>query len=204
MHRLLLVLVACLTVSAVGAAPVISGDYDGLLIGVDRHGTLTGYFESSTGNGQFSCIFFMRGKVSDPTMYIDTWFPEDRDPKEVIPGKIESLIEKGKVLIRTTLKEEHGGCWNVQRFASEPVSFSLTEQGSWESIRVVSAKKAIFFNDPSNVHPRRAYVVKGNALRVFETQAGWVRAEYVSGDRKRTQGWISERDLYRSDSPATK
>jgi len=185
------------------AASVTSGDYDGLLVGVDRQGSLTAYFESATGNGQFSCVFFVSGKVKSRTFRVDTWFPADRNPKEVISGVIDEVTVSGKPAIRLTLEDEHGGCWNVQRFASEPASLTLDEQGSWEAIRVVAAGKAYFYDDTSRAHPCRAYVVRGNPLRVFETRTGWVRAEYVSPERKRTSGWILERDLFSPASPAT-
>ncbi|WP_296002282.1 hypothetical protein [Rugamonas sp.] len=204
MRRIFLALILSLFAAFSTAAPINSGDYGGLLIGVDQQGTLTGYFESSTKNGQFSCIFFVSGKIGAPMVHVDTWFPADRDPKEVIAGTIEADAETGGNAIRVALKEEHGGCWNVQHFASEPASFRLTEVGTWQAIRVVSAKKAYFYEDSMGARPRKAYVVQGNALRVFEQQSGRVRVEYVSPENKRTRGWISERDLYSAQSPATK
>lgn len=204
MLRLTLALSLSLATAITTATPIVSGDYNGLLIGVDWHGTLTGYFESSTGNGQFSCIFFFNGKSTEPKTSVDSWFPADRELKEVIPGTIEARAENGSNSVRVMLKEEHGGCWNVQHFASEPASFRLTEEGAWHAIRVVSATKAYFYDDSTSVNPRKAYVVQGNALRVFEWHSGRARVEYVSPKRKRTHGWILESDLYSAQSPATK
>jgi hypothetical protein len=192
--------VCCLAWPCV-AAPVVSGDYDGFLIGVDRNGTLTGYFESSTGNGQFSCIFFVSGKIGHSVDSVDTWFPGERDPKEVIHGVLEQMSSNGKPAIRLKLDEEHGGCWNVQHFASDQSTFVLTEQGSWTSIRIVASQKAFFYDEPSNSSPRKAYAVKGNALRVFDTREGWVSAEYVSPENRRTRGWIREQDLFAATRP---
>lgn len=196
MKKVLICLITFLAWPCV-AAPVVSGDYEGFLIGVNRNGSMTGYFESSTGRGQFSCIFFVSGKASG----VDTWFPGDHDPKEVIHGVLEQVSSSGKPAIRLKLEEEHGGCWNVQRFASEQSTFALTEQGNWDSIRIVASKKAYFYDDPSSSNPRKAYVVTGNVLRVFETREGWVRAEYVGPANRRTQGWIPERDLFSAISP---
>ncbi len=185
------------------AVPMASGDYDGFLVGVDRSGILTGYFESSTGAGQFSCIFFVSGKVTGSSSNrVQTWFPGDRDPKEVIHGVLEHVSSNGKPAVRLKLDEEHGGCWNVQRFASDPSAFVLTEQGRWESIRIISSKKAYFYDDPSSPKARKAYAVTGNALRVFEVRDGWVKGEYVSPENRRTRGWISERDLFSAKPPA--
>lgn len=200
MKKALIWLIACLAWPC-GAAPVVSGDYGGFLVGVDRSGSLTGYFESSTGRGQFSCIFFVSGKAIGKASGVDTWFPGDRDPKEVIHGVLEQVSSGGKPAIRLKLEEEHGGCWNVQHFASDQSTFALTEQGNWEQIRIVASKKAYFYDDPSSSKPRKAFVVTGNALRVFETREGWVRAEYVGPANRRTQGWIPERDLFSAMSP---
>jgi hypothetical protein len=112
------------------------------------------------------------------------------------------MTVNGKPAIRLKLEEEHGGCWNVQRFASDPSTFALTEPGSWESIRIVASKKAYFYDDPSSPKPRKAYAVTGNALRVFETHDGWARAEYVGPESQLTRGWVLERDLFSAKGPA--
>lgn len=204
LHKFILALSFSLITAFSTAAPIVSGNYDGLLVGIDQQGILTGYFESSTGNGQFSCIFFVSGKLDNLKIRIDSWFPADRDPNEVIKGTIEALPENGKPAIRVTLKEEHGGCWNVQHFASEPASFKLTEEGVWQAVRVVAVKKAYFYDDELGARPRKAYVVQGNALRVFAWRSGRAQVEYVNSEGKRTRGWISERDLYSAQSPVGK
>lgn len=201
MHKILIWLTALAAWPCL-AAPLVSGDYSGFIVGVDRNGSMTGYFESFTGGGQFSCIFFVSGKVRGSANRVDTWFPGDRDPRELIHGVIERVTSGGKPAVRLKLEEEHGGCWNVQRFASDPSTFALTEQGSWESVRIVASKKAYFYDAPSSSKPRKAYVVTGNALRVFETRDGWVKAEYVGPENRRTRGWISERDLFSAKSPS--
>jgi hypothetical protein len=201
-HKKILIWLITLAAWPCLAAPVVSGDYGGFLVGVDRYGSLTGYFESSTGRGQFSCIFFVSGKVGGLADRVDTWFPGDRDPQEVIHGVLEQVTSDGKPAIRLKLEEEHGGCWNVQHFASDSSTFAVTEQGSWESVRIVASKKAYFYDDPSSPKPRKAYVVTGNALRVFETRDAWVRAEYVGPESQRTRGWVLERDLFSAKSPA--
>ena len=200
--KILIWLIALATLPAI-AAPVASGDYGGFLVGVDRHGSLTGYFESSTGSGQFNCAFFISGKAIGSADPVATWFPGDRDPKEVIRGVLELVSLKGKPAVRLKLEDEHGGCWNVQRFASDPSTFPLTELGSWVSIRIIASKKAYFYDDPSSPRPRKAYAVTGNALRVFETKDGWVKGEFVSPGNRRTRGWVLERDLFSAQSPAT-
>ena len=52
------------------------------------------------------------------------------------------------------LEDEHGGCCNVQHFASDQSTFELIEQGNWESIRIVASERSYFYNDPSSAMPR--------------------------------------------------
>ena len=202
LKKIVIWLIALVSLPCV-AAPIAPGNYDGFLIGVDRNGVLTGYFESSTGAGQFSCIFFVSGKMTGSVNRVQTWFPSNRKSKEVIHGVLEHVFSNGQPAIRLKLDEEHGGCWNVQTFATDPSTFVLAEQGRWESIRIIASKKAYFYENPSSPKPRKAYAVTGNALRVIETRDGWVRGEYVSPENRRTRGWISERDLFSATNPAT-
>lgn len=87
----------------------------------------------------------------------------------------------------------------IERYnaAQEPVT------GSWKAIRVVASAKAYFRDDPSAQHPRKAFVVAGNAVRIFEERAEWVRAEYVGARGKRTQGWLKESELFPAASPVS-
>jgi len=164
-------------------ASPISGDYDGLLLAVDPSRQLvTGYFESYTVAGQFSCIFYLRGNLGNSVTKIKTWFPSEKDPKEIIEGVIKETSVEGQPAVTVKLEKEHGGCWNVQNFAdsaAEQSLWRLTEAGKWKEIRVVSSPRSYFHDKPQDGTKRKAYVVTGNALRVYEINAGWMRAEFV-------------------------
>jgi hypothetical protein len=202
MLKTLLFSAAVLTVIPCTAAPIASGQYEGLLVGVDQAGLLTGYFESSTGKGQFSCVFFVSGKIAGSTASVKTWFPGGGITEKPIDGVLENIIVAGASEIKVKLEDEHGGCWNVQHFASEPAFFTLTRKGGWEAIRVVSSGKAYFHDHPSSATRRKAYLVTGNPIRVFESRSGWVRAQYASAAERISEGWILESDLYASKSKA--
>lgn len=68
------------------AGPALQpGVYDELLIGYEPSTqTVTGYFHSETGAGQYSCIFYLNGKLSGRTARIESYFPET--PKDRIDG----------------------------------------------------------------------------------------------------------------------
>ena len=117
-------------------------------------------------------------------------------PKERIAG---TLTVGKSVMI--ALREEHGGCWNVQHFADkqQPAAFTLASKHAWRSVRVVKSAKAFFHVAPSAAKKGKAYVVKGDALGVRETKDGFVAADYRAASGKIVSGWVRESELY----PAT-
>ena len=187
------------------AEALVSGTSYQLVLGVDPETkVITGYYESYTGrNAQFSCIFFLRGEAKgEPPYRVRTWYPADEDDSDAIDGEI--WPEDDGVMVQ--LKEEHGGCWNVQHFADEGgTGFASWEKGAWRGVRVVASEKAYFHDKPDEAARRKAYLVTGNPLRVFKTTPGWVDGEYegYSGAGKKvvTKGWIRERDLFRDTPP---
>jgi hypothetical protein len=70
---------------------------------------------------------------------------------------------------------------------------------------VAAAKKAYFHDTPAAAARRKAYVVEGDALRVYETKGGWVHAGYATYVKGKgavvIQGWIRAGDLYPDTVP---
>ncbi len=93
---------------------------------------LTGYYENYTGwdaktnSPQFSCTFyFVARDIYDSPVKIKTWPPGSKI-SDLIEGLLHWSDDQENLTIR--LEEDHGGCWNVQHFSDESVSFKLTEQ----------------------------------------------------------------------------
>lgn len=198
-------LASLLLAPSLAPAQEVSGDSDVFAIAVDRDTrTMTGYYNSSTGYDEatkaprFSCTFYLRGKVEGKPPYrIATWFPADRS--EVIAGALEFSSNASMHTVTIRLKEEHGGCWNVQRFAKkEGATLTLDRTGTWSSIRVAAARKTHFYASPSATRAMRSFVTTGDALKVSSTRPGWVEATFTNGDNKSTRGWIRETDLFPS------
>jgi hypothetical protein len=187
-------------------AQAVSGESSGdLVVAVDRKtGILTGYYHSgtgydeSTGESMFSCIFYIRGRAVGKSPYrIDTWFPDRSKADPVIAGRIAFSRSGAQHKVTITLDEEHGGCWNVQRFADPGgASFELDRMGSWTAVRVVSAPRAYFHAKAQANTRRKAYVTTGDMIRVSPQVAGWVHADYVGDEGPITSGWIREADLF--------
>ena len=170
-----------------------------LLLGVDeKQGIVTGSFEGHGGWDErrsapmFHCTFYLFGEVRGDTFPITTWYPGREDG---IQGRLTFLVHNGRPEVRIKLDTEHGGCWNVQHFADEKgAEFALEKPGRWAAIRVVSAKRAYFHTSADPKTKRKAYVIAGDVLRVFNIQDGWLDAEY--GTERITRGWIKEADVF--------
>ena len=174
-------------------ADIVSGDYDTLLIGVDpATRTVTGYFQDSTGAGQFSCTFYLTGKLHGRETPIRTWFPET--PADVITG---ALVREGPGKFKVALSEDHGGCWNVRHFADkdQPAEFDLETAHPWISIAVVKSNKAWFYDTPHSATHRKAYMVQGDGVGVRAIRGEWLLVDFVSG-AKPVSGWIRKSDVY--------
>lgn len=175
-------------------AGIVSGSYDGMLIGFDKATqVVTGYFSEETGEGKFSCIFYLRGKLQGTEAPISTYFP-DTPTEDLIKGKLV-LGTHGQFEVR--LPSEHGGCWNVEHFAdeSQPAGFTLDTAYPWISVAVVKRDKAYFFDTPTSGTHRKGYVVKGDGVGVRAVQPGWLQVDFVGRD-KPVSGWIRQSDVY--------
>ncbi len=153
---------------------------------------ITGHFSSSTGEGKFSCIFQFEGRdAKGDTLQVESWFPAQ--PKERIVG---SLTITGTDAFTLTLKDEHGGCWNVQHFADakDPATFKIDTPKAWIGLRVVKEKKVKFFSDASTAKPKTAFLVVGDVVGVLEQKGDWLWVEFVGG--RTTLGWMPKSSFF--------
>ncbi|MCY7271232.1 MAG: hypothetical protein LH485_04150 [Sphingomonas bacterium] len=158
---------------------------------------MSGYYSSSTGRGQFSCIFYFSGTLRKGRARIDSYFPGAL-PSDHISG-IATLTRGGAAII--ALEKEHGGCWNVQHFADKSylAKFQLAAPYRWRSIRVVRAARAYFYDAPGIPKHRAAYVVRGDGVGVLasanESNREWIKVDFV-GEPNSQSGWLRKSDLY--------
>ncbi|WP_066803203.1 hypothetical protein [Sphingomonas asaccharolytica] len=175
----------------VSDSDIASGDYGGeMLIAVDPAShVVRGYYQSSTGNGRFNCIFYFSGKVNGA---IRSYFPET--PDEVVMGTL-SRESDGSLSVR--LATEHGGCWNVQHFADkdQPAEFTLQTAYPWVSVAVIKRARAHLYDSPISKAPRKAYVVKGGGVGIRASRPGWIQVDFLGGG-KAVSGWIRSSDVY--------
>lgn len=176
---------------------IASGDYGfGLKLAFDaKTNVLSGYFENYTGwdeqtnSPRFSCIFYIEGIVLKNKFKIKTYYPGDK-LTSTIEGTCEIVSDN---TINIKLPEEHGGCWNVQHFADEPVKFSLEKAVEWLDLRYVTASKTYFHTQTSASKKQKAYIIKNNIVCVEKREGEWAYCAYYG--KKTTKGWIKNADL---------
>jgi hypothetical protein len=188
--------------AAAGQIRTLSGNYEGLMIGIDPDGHLTGYFDQATGddgkgNPRFTCRFLIRGEEAGGGRYkILTWHPAS--PDEVIEGELRSLDAGRSLNIR--LFGEHGGCWNVspELKADAGVDMDLSEAGEWKAVRVVSAEKAYFHRSANNRNKLRSFLVRKDTVGVLNTKGAWLEVTFTAPNGRKTTGWMRASVFYSS------
>jgi hypothetical protein len=190
-------------VSAQDENKIVSGDYESLILGVNSKGDLTGYFNEGTGddgngNPRFTCTFFIYGAKETGGIYkIKTWYPEF--PEEVVEGELKFVKVGIKNGVNIKLDGEHGGCWNVVPVLKDEsgVDFSLSSEGNWESVRMISPKRAYLFKSFDAGAPQKIYIVKNDVVRVLQIKGDMAEISYHSANGKTIKGWVKTTNFYR-------
>jgi hypothetical protein len=189
---------AALTATATPArADDGSGAYDELLLGVDaKSGLVTGWFESSTGEGrQFTCAFSFSGKLKPGGVEAEISVGHPAQ-KERVKGTLSLRSRKGRRVVALKLSDDPGGCFNVIPNLTGWNEWERTRSGDWTAVRVVSSKKAYFHDQPSAATRGKTYVVRLNVLTTDQVQGEFVHAAYRSDKGRVTAGWVLAADLF--------
>jgi hypothetical protein len=151
---------------------------------------VTGYYENRTGYEEscdcwkFSCIFYFEGRLKDNTVSINSYYPLGKEEDE-IPGTL-SAVKNNEITLK--LDKEHGGCWNVQHFADEPVNLKQTERTNWIEIRYITINKSYFYSGNNETSKSRSYLIKGDIIYIDKIEGDWLHCKYYG--RKYSEGWI--------------
>jgi len=176
---------------------IISGEYDlGLKLSFDSiTKRVTGYFEDFSGwdektkDSRFSCVFYIEGVMKGQKFTINTYSPKFKK-EDVIQGTIEIINDKK---IKIKLSHEHGGCWNVEHFTEEPVTFTLEKSQKWFQIKYIDTAKAFLHSDKFDNKQLKSYLVKGDFVCIDKIEEGWAHCIYFG--KKTTKGWLKLSDL---------
>jgi hypothetical protein len=169
-----------------------SGEYDdGLNLAYNPiNNLITGFYENYTGldeetnNPRFSCVFYIKGVYKKSKIGIESYSPLDKEA-DLINGEIK-LINLNTIAIK--LQDEHGGCWNVQPFKDEFVTFSLYQKKNWIEIRYINTPKSYFYKNKTEESKQKSYLVKGDIIYIDKIEDKWIHCIYKAN--KTVSGWI--------------
>lgn len=187
--------------STASAAPS-SGRYGPLLLSV-RGGEVHGVFsEGRVGNGdeaapQFSCLFLLKGDLTNDRATVETWFPGEAE-------RISGILDLGTVP-SLKLTENHGGCAMTSGdMTAEPYPLAAGERhADWIGAGLVTAPKAVLRREPRDDPKRtRPYLVELDAFAVLEQRDGWVRVAFVGSDGPSATGWLRSDEVAASIAAA--
>lgn len=180
-------LLAALALALPAAASAqTSGRYEQLTLAVTGN-TVSGVFsEGRVGNGseaapQFTCIFLLRGTLSNGRGQVRTWYPGEQP----IKGSLAFSGQEASLM----LQENHGGCLNTSGdMVDRPFKADLGKPAKgWTGVALVTARRAVLRPSPGAA-AKAPYVVDGDAVGVLERRAGWLRVAYAG--EKTVTGWL--------------
>jgi hypothetical protein len=118
------------------------------------------------------------------TKKVKSYSPLDKEA-DLINGEIK-LINLNTIAIK--LQDEHGGCWNVQPFKDEFVTFSLYQKKNWIEIRYINTPKSYFYKNKTEESKQKSYLVKGDIIYIDKIEDKWIHCIYKAN--KTVSGWI--------------
>lgn len=187
-----------------GWAQLSSGIYSkGLHIAFDSaQQIITGYFEDYSGYDEelkqpkFSCVFFIYGFVNDGSILIKTYHPFEQK-SDTIAGSIKIINEYS---FEMKIDEEHGGCWNVSHFATEPIVFNMEEKIDALQVSYSMVPEMKIYSDITSNKIWVASIKNNRVFFVEEKQKEWCRILVIGNPH--IHGWVSEKDLWGFKCPS--
>lgn len=171
--------------SGENAAPLTAGQCEQLMLAVDSHAKVTGYFHEQQGDAPAKCCaFFLAGKTrASGEIPIITW------NDDVFAGTLTP--QHNAVKLRIEHGREHPGCGLVllPQIASG-LGLDRVADGKWSELRRITQQRAHFHSAPDAASRERSFVVSGDVVGVLERRGEWLHAEY-RGEHRKTVGWIT-------------
>ena len=160
-----------------------SGQYEHLMLAVDKNGHLTGFYHEEQGEGVVkSCAFYLAGQVEKDKSSVITW------SNEVFPGKLKANTDG--VTLQIENGREHTGCGLVLLpEIKNGLDLDRVADAEWLELRKVSMPSVHFHKSPDARSELKSYVVDGNIVSVTARKGDWLEGEY-RGVKHTTKGWI--------------
>ena len=180
---------------AAPAAVLRSGQYEGLVLGVDASGRVTGSFDMEQGEGVTkTCAFTFTGRAQGGTAAIRA-VGQPRRGSPVLTGRLGTSADG--VVLRLPGARDLPGCGLVippSVEEAEGLELSGTGPGTWTDLAEIRAPRAALRAAPG-APAGRAYVVRGDVVGVLERRGAQARVVFPSDRVPPSQGWVHAAEL---------
>lgn len=172
-----------------------SGNYEAFTVAFSKTGDkVSGYYEDYRGKEQgsspsFSCLFYFQG-VKTGLVYSITVYSNSLE--KITTGTLTPGDYNSSPIIKLVLKENPPGCIQINEFKKEQVCY-LDNKSEFISINLIKSPKAYFYLTSDETSIRKAYVIKGDWVKILKEENGFAYVEY--GKETKTKGWIKKVDF---------
>jgi hypothetical protein len=183
---------------------LVSGKYSEVSIAVDKDLTVTGVYEfynawdNKLKEYTQICTFYFHGHYNkgDSSVAIQWGWP---DEEKQLAGRLNINDQSEKLKIGIILSRTPD-CYALYNFRTDWHDRKLDTIKNWIQIRIVKADKAKLYESSDSTKMKRAYLVKGNVVKVLEKSGDWYSIEYNPPNSSKSYfGWLKEGDLYKVD-----
>ena len=179
----LLLIISAPTLAERARPQLKSGQYEHLMLAIDEHDHLTGFYHEEQGVGVVkSCTFYLAGRVEEDQSSVVTW------SNKAFPGKLKANTDG--VTLQIENGREHTGCGLVLLpEINSGLDLDRVADAEWLELRKVSMPSVHFHKSPDARSELKSYVVDGNIVSVTARKGDWLKVEY-RGVKHTTKGWI--------------
>lgn len=184
-----------------------NGNYEDLTIALNAK-TISGFYESEGGDSggehggipKWTCTFYFSGihAGTKPSRIVARRIWRDstgRQRTDVFTGHVAPVFANGQDAAIVSFPEQPPGCFfGPPLVGSLAIAHVFEAPEKWLEIRMVSSKRARFYESSRALKPTRRYVTAGDIVFVYKKDNGRAYSEFRSFPRV-TAGWLLESDL---------
>jgi hypothetical protein len=155
------------------------------------------------------CRFVFAGNLKNRDALVAKYLSEIKGYEE--GGSTSRAVAKGmdsRLVMRIKKDRMGGDCEWILPFVGEPrvdeadgevlISFGDLMRGGWIGVFAIRTKRAMFHKTTKESSAKRAFLIQGDLIYVYDEKPGWYYVKYEEG-KKATEGWIKKSDTVQID-----
>ena len=151
------------------------------------------------------CKLVFSGKVDKAGDFIVNYLGQrvTSERQSKVDNRVSLVVVENIPYLKFSRKKLEGDCDWILPFVVEPdssenpdevlVEMEFQNAGGWISVYVIGAQRASFYSQPNSSSVKKAFLVKGDVIYVYDERPDWYYVKYEEGKRK-AEGWIKKSD----------